>query len=1057
MITKENFKKVLGQLNFTQDKKIFTKIFGDDSENKLVADFENESLTFPENLKIQRQTITNFSAPENFVVFECIARLLDKGYSPENIELESPIHGGHHDVIGYSDIRVTDNNNQTFLIIECKKSDEFDYFWNRTLKDGSQLFNYFNSYRSARALCLYTSDFSDDAGLSYKSNIISLVDNEKYLTDNKNLKSFKEVQERGGLKEEFFDVWAKTYNLEFDEQGIFEKDIEAYTIGKLKYTAGDLIEPKDNSIQKKYNEFATIMRRHNVGSHENSFDKLVNLFLAKIVDETYNPEELKFRWKGVTHDDYFSLQDRLQKLYKIGMEKFLNEEVTYIDNNDVSNAFHFFKNDPDATRDKILEYFRRLKFFTNNDFAFLDVHNEKLFYKNSTILKEMVQMLQNIKLKTAEQNQFLGDLFEGFLDKGIKQSEGQYFTPLPIVKFLVSSLPLEKIISESDDIPFAIDYACGVGHFLTEYAEEIKKLSKKISAINPKEYNARTVGIEKEYRLSKVAKVSAFMYGHNEIKIIYGDALTPHENLKDDNFSVLVANPPYSVKGFLDTLTEDERNNFTLSKFVSDTSKNNSIETFFVERAKQLLKSGGVAAIILPVSILTNENIYEPCREIILKYFKIVAIVQLGSGTFGKTGTNTVTLFLQRRNTVPDDAEHYKNRVDAWFKSDDTKNKIFCDNEIIKNYCNFCKINFDEYKNWLTGDCLPTAEIFHAYVENFKNDSEYKKIARKNVPEDVRTAELEKFINNKIKSSEKKKLFYFWLASDENSDSVVIVKAPDSKDEIKKFLGYEWSNSKGSEGIKYIGAAQNIISEISTPLFNPNDFDDVEKINLIIRKNFIGENISVPDSLADFVSIHRLRDLINFTNVDFNKAIKLTPTRNIVADEGKTIYKLNSRDFEISIGKRVLSTEIVENGKYPVFSANVFKEFGRIDKLNIDDFSLPSVIWGIDGDWMVNVIPANIKFYPTDHCGVLRVRTDKILTEYLAFVLRVEGEFEKFSRSNRASIERIKSLSVQIPPLDVQQKIISRFNAIDSAIKQREQNILKLDENIKNKFAERKN
>lgn len=102
MITKENFKKVLGQLNFTQDKKIFTKIFGDDSENKLIADFENESLTFPENLKIQRQTITNFSAPENFVVFECVARLLDKGYSPENIELESPIHGGHHDVIGYT-------------------------------------------------------------------------------------------------------------------------------------------------------------------------------------------------------------------------------------------------------------------------------------------------------------------------------------------------------------------------------------------------------------------------------------------------------------------------------------------------------------------------------------------------------------------------------------------------------------------------------------------------------------------------------------------------------------------------------------------------------------------------------------------------------------------------------------------------------------------------------------------------------------------------------------------------------------------------------------------
>ena len=80
-------------------------------------------------------------------------------------------------------------------------------------------------------------------------------------------------------------------------------------------------------------------------------------------------------------------------------------------------------------------------------------------------------MIQDIKIKTQTQNQFLGDLFEGFLDQGIKQSEGQFFTPMPIVKFLISSLPLEKMISESTEIPKAIDYACGAGHFLTEYAK----------------------------------------------------------------------------------------------------------------------------------------------------------------------------------------------------------------------------------------------------------------------------------------------------------------------------------------------------------------------------------------------------------------------------------------------------------------------------------------------------------------------------------------------------------------------------------------------------------
>ena len=35
--------------------------------------------------------------------------------------------------------------------------------------------------------------------------------------------------------------------------------------------------------KKKYNEFATILRQHNVSSHENAFDKLVNIKLLLIL------------------------------------------------------------------------------------------------------------------------------------------------------------------------------------------------------------------------------------------------------------------------------------------------------------------------------------------------------------------------------------------------------------------------------------------------------------------------------------------------------------------------------------------------------------------------------------------------------------------------------------------------------------------------------------------------------------------------------------------------------------------------------------------------------
>lgn len=107
--------------------------------------------------------------------------------------------------------------------------------------------------------------------------------------------------------------------------------------------------------------------------------------------------------------------------------------------------------------------------------------------------------------------------------------------------------------------------------------------------------------------------------------------------------------------------------------------------------------------------------------------------------------------------------------------------------------------------------------------------------------------------------------------------------------------------------------------------------------------------------------------------------------------QADTSVRLSDEDiFDVTIGKRVLKNEFVKNGKIPVYSANVMEPFGSIDASLITDFSTPSVLWGIDGDWMVNYMPAGYPFYPTDHCGVLRVDTGIIHPRYLAFVLEQE-------------------------------------------------------------------
>ncbi len=743
MIDKNNFKELLKSLGFIESGDILYKNFPD-VDAILKSDFKEEKLIYPtdKGFTISGEFTTSFNQKENFVVFECIHRLFEKGYKPDHIELEPTWTLGHGPSGGRADIMVKDNSGKSLLIIECKTAGkQFDDEWKKTLINGGQIFSYAKQAGSTQFVALYTSNYIDDRVIpSYY--LITLRDNEKLLKELVDKEPLSYEKAKLLDKEDIYQAWKETYAQDFSTKGVFETDIPAYEIGKTKYSLADLNTINSNDIQGKYHQFATILRQHNVSGRENAFDKLVNLFLCKIVDETNNPEELKFYWKGIAYDSFFELQDRLQKLYQEGMKRFLGEDVTYIDNESIDEAFRFFKNDPDATRETIKKYFRELKFFTNNDFAFIDVHNEKLFYQNSAVLLKIVQMLQDIYLKTEEQNQFLGDMFEGFLDQGVKQSEGQFFTPMPIVKFILKSLPLEQMITETEKIPKVIDYACGAGHFLNEYAQEVKTIIglHNHERIEIENYFKNVVGIEKEYRLSKVAKVSAFMYGQDDINIVYADALASVPSIKENDYSVLVANPPYSVKGFWETLKESDRKLYSLIDTVEEKSfpNNNSIENFFIERAKQLLKSNAVAGIIVPPSILTrgkakstskSKNIYVATRELLLKYFDIIAIAEFGSGTFGKTGSSTVALFLRKKEDNPAPAEHYMNRVNSWFKGDKTKNGIFEDEEFIESYCVRIGIDFSEYITLLEGN--PSESLLDC--ETVTNQNQKRELDKKRI------------------------------------------------------------------------------------------------------------------------------------------------------------------------------------------------------------------------------------------------------------------------------------------------------------------------------------
>ena len=1055
MITKSNLKNMLIAIGFSIisiDK--YEKHYSS-SGCLITVDFRNEKIIYPEDkgFKVNVATTTNFSEPENFVVLECVNRLLDKGYRPENIELERTWNLGHEQKSGRADICVSDQNGKMLFIVECKTyGSEYNKEMKNILSDGGQLISYWQQERGCRWLVLYASNINDNNVIEYTTDSIDCSDDENILTLAKKDSTIL-LYKNAHTVSELYDAWKETYEQRFSGDIIFRDDSVAYDIGVKPLRKKDLKDFSEND--KIVNRFEEILRHNNVSDKENAFNRLIALFICKLVDEIQKTDNdiVEFQYKVGT-DTYESLQDRLQRLHKEGMEKFMREEIFYVSDDYAENLVRQYTK---QKRAKMIEELRNtlriLKFYTNNDFAFKDVHNEELFYQNGKILIEMVQLFQNYRIIGSADVQMLGDLFEQLLNKGFKQNEGQFFTPTPITRFIWDSLPLEQMMTKADGIeyPKIIDYACGAGHFLTEGFEAVEVCANLINN-NTKSSNQwvekKIFGIEKDYRLARVSKISLFMHGAGNGNIIFGDGLEnyPDKNITPKSFDILVANPPYSVKAFKPHLKLSNNQLNILDKISNDGSE---IETLFIERISQLLKPEGIAAVILPSSILNKENeSFIAARESLLKNFNIIAIATFGSKTFGATGTNTVILFLQKFNEPPKRTNMVIDSVEAILSKADIDG--WEDEYILRGYLKKIGLKKDIYNKFLSKSEDYTfwrgENYFNQHYNEFINSSEYTKKSKQKTFQKLSDLEQKKWFNQKFYeyafSVEREKLFYYSLVYNQNT---LIISAPNENKEQEKFLGYKWSNRKGQEGIQII--------KTGGYLYNAFDRKDSNCIAGLIRNAFSGEAEFDVEELNTYYYRLRLQDMLDFSGTTFNKSIKTTQTRVLKDIPGLTNYRLSDKKcFDLSIGNRVLSDEVVENGKIPIYSANVFEEFGRIDKQNINDFSVPSILWGIDGDWMVNIIPADIPFYPTDHCGVLRIKTDDILPKYMALALQVEGEFERFSRSNRASIQRISNLIIQVPSVSEQQTIVDKIETIDKQIVDQQAIITEQSEKVKSKF-----
>jgi len=837
-------------------------------------------ISYGPEIVVGRATTTSLRDAENLVVLECVTALLHAGYPPSSIELEKSFHLGHS-AGGWLDILVT-RGGKTYLMIECKTAGDEYAKALRSLKSSSknQLISYLVQDRDLEQAVLYSSELRPTSTTP---------------TIERTYSGFPTSFLVGGNAKALFDNWDK----KFYNTGLMES--EPYEIAETVLAVADLKDMTQVDGQQLFNQFKEVLRRHAVSDNPNAFNKIFNLFICKILDEDKaDPTEAtEFQWRGSENDTI--VLERLSGLYERGMQQFLKLKVE----ESSARLAGITANMTSAQRDEVSKLMADVRQYNNTNFAFIDVYDADSYRLNAEIVRDIVRLLQTKRLRYTQKHGFMGMFFEQLLNTSMKQESGQFFTPAPIAQFVNEALPMEQLIQRKIDasdplfLPYAIDYAAGSGHFLTEYMDRIFKV---LSQLPTGQFKTQTqkqranawrdaglvwagefvYGIELDYRLAKTAKVSTFLNGDGDAKVIRGNGLGHFSHDEDfkkaggklvrpsgdapskdiATFDVVVANPPYSVSEFATSVNHGPES-FDLWDHLGDRS--DKIEALFIERTKHLLAPGGVAGLVLPTSFLTNAGVEIQARALMLRHFDVVAIVTLGNRVFIATETPCSIVFLRRR---PNSDSAAITAAINEFRKTGRDATVFGLANAFQDYAETVHgTTFDVLHTSLKDPLTSSLEIFRDYewVLKSKGKGETRIVDAGGGP-DRPNAKMRRFVDE----NEMARMEAYFLTRDK---STVLVAAPEDSKAKKRFLGYEFSERKRHEGISFLSGT----SSIETPLFDPADSNNPAKISTIIKSHFEDTPIAVPADLKEWMDVVPTREVLDMSGMTFQWTLSTAP------------------------------------------------------------------------------------------------------------------------------------------------------------------------------------
>jgi len=257
-------------------------------------------------------------------------------------------------------------------------------------------------------------------------------------------------------------------------------------------------------------------------------------------------------------------------------------------------------------------------------------------FANPVNLKHLINLIDETEW-TSLNADVKAAAYEGLLEKSAsegKKGADHDFTPRVLIQSIVRCMQPDPVKVKDFTIN---DPATGTGGFLVSAYEWLfAKTKGKLDRDDAKRILTKTYfGTELVPRPRRMCLMNLYLHGIQG-NIYLGDSI--YEPLKSEQYSCILTNPPFGIRGANQAPVRDD---FTIA------TSNKQLN--FVQHVMNILKPGGRAAMVLPDNCLFEDKAGE-VMEILMQDCNLHTILRLPRGTFTpySQGVKANVIFFQK-------------------------------------------------------------------------------------------------------------------------------------------------------------------------------------------------------------------------------------------------------------------------------------------------------------------------------------------------------------------------------------------------------------------------